>query len=148
MILFNSKRMGVGEDFPTLRRFLLHSRSEPHSKSQCSVLVGWDSWLRPLVFSIRRKPSVSILHFQMVSLDEFEAGEGSEIVHPAPQGNLMPQARGGTSTDVIWARIQQVLRGGASRHLGSWNCEAIARFVVTGEALSQPIGDRDGQMVA
>ena len=44
---------------------------------QCGVLVGWDSWLRPLVFSIRRKPSV--LHFQMVSLDEFEAGEGSEI---------------------------------------------------------------------
>ena len=113
---------------------------------QCGVLVGWDSWLRPLVFSIRRKPSV--LHFQMVSLDEFEAGEGSEIMHPALQDNLMPQARGGTSTDVIWARIQRVLRGGASRRLGSWNCEAIARFVVTGEALSQPIGDRDGPMVA
>jgi hypothetical protein len=112
----------------------------------CGVLVGWDSWLRPLVFSISRKPSV--LHFQMVSLDEFEAGEGSEIVHPAPQGNLMPQARGGTSTDMIWTRIQQVLRGGASRRVGSWNCEAIARFVVTGEALSQPIGDRDSQMVA
>ena len=112
----------------------------------CGVLVGWDSWLRPLVFSIRRKPSV--LHFQMVSLDEFEAGEGSEIVHPAPQGNLMPQARGGTSTDVVWARIQQILKEVTSRSLESWNCEAIARFVVTGEALSQPIGDRDGQMVA
>jgi hypothetical protein len=112
----------------------------------CGVLVGWDSWLRPLVFSIRRKPS--ILHFQMVSLGEFEAGEGSEIVHPAPQGNLMPQAHGGASMDVIWARIQQVLKGGASRRLGSWNCEAIARFVVTGEALSPPIGDRDGRMVA
>lgn len=107
---------------------------------QCGVLVGWDSWLRPLVFSIRRKPSV--LRFQIVSLGEFEAGKGSEIVHPAPQGNLMPQARGGTSTDVVWARIQQVLRGGASRRLGSQNCEAIARFVVTGEALSQPIDDR------
>jgi hypothetical protein len=28
----------------------------------CGVLIVWDSWLRPLVFSIRRKPSV--LHFQ------------------------------------------------------------------------------------
>jgi hypothetical protein len=110
------------------------------------VLVGWDSWLRPLVFSIRRKASV--LHFQMVSLDEFEAGEDSEIVHPAHQGNLMPQARGETSTDVIWVRIQQLLKKVASCSLGNWSCEAIARFVVTGEALSQPIGDRDGQMVA
>jgi hypothetical protein len=84
----------------------------------------------------------------MVSLAEFEAGEGCEIVHLAHQGNLIPQARGGTSTDMIWARIQQIFKGGASHSLGNWNCEAIARFVVTGEALSPPIGDRDGQRVA
>jgi hypothetical protein len=65
----------------------------------CGVLVGWDNWLRPLVFSIRRKAAV--IHFQMVSLGEFEAGEGSEIVHPAHPGELMPQARGRTSTDMI-----------------------------------------------
>jgi hypothetical protein len=112
----------------------------------CGVLVGWDNWLRPLVFSISHKAAT--LHFQMVSLEEFEAGNGCQVVRPVHAGDLVPQAREGTLTDVIWARIQSLLKEVASHSRGEWSCEAIARFVVTGKVLRQPLSDRDNQRVA
>lgn len=80
----------------------------------------------------------------MVLLDEFAAGNGCEVVRPVHSGDLTPEAREGTLTDVIWARIQSFLKGVASRGLGERSCENIARFVVTGEALRQPLSEGVG----
>ncbi len=100
---------------------------------QCGVIIGWDSWLRPLVLAITQKSRGAAVHFSILTLDEFEAGSGSQVVFAA--GELDPQYWRGDLTDRLWSRAQGLLKAGLSScNLANPDCEDIARFVVMGYA--------------
>lgn len=98
---------------------------------QCGVVIGWDSWLRPLVLVITQKSKEAAVHLSILTLDEFEAESGSKVVFSA--GGIDPQCREESLTDALWRRAQQLLRTGLSScDLTNLGCEDIARFVVMG----------------
>lgn len=98
------------------------------------VLIGWDNWLRPIVFRINRE--VGGLHFDVLSLVEFEAGNGSELVRRVRAGELAPDAHDAAPANVMWGRIRKFLNGRARGGSSDSSCEEIARILVTGEAFS------------
>jgi hypothetical protein len=98
---------------------------------QCGVLIGWDTWLRPLVLAITRKTQEEAVHFAVLTLDEFEQGNGSKVIYTAAETE--PHCREETLTDALWSRTQRLLKTGLnSSDLINPDCESIARFLVTG----------------
>src|SRR5918996_808674 len=97
----------------------------------CGVIIGWDSWLRPLVLVITQKSKGAAVDFSILTLEEFEAGGGSRMGFSASE--IDPHCREESLTDMLWRRAQRLLKAGLSScGLVNPGCEDIARFVVMG----------------
>jgi hypothetical protein len=98
------------------------------SANCCGVVVGWDHWLRPMVFRIYR--GTTGMHIGLVTLNEFEAGCGSHLNRHADD---VRKGRESAFTDAVWGRAQRLLKAELCIPDSlEANCEHIALFVVTG----------------
>jgi len=103
----------------------------------CGVVIGWDDWLRPLVLCITVRAGSVVPRLQVLPLDEFGARDDLEVVRLSFPVEPMDNARDITFTDVMWGRARQLLKGATAAGPQGRSCEDIARFVITGEGVSQ-----------
>lgn len=88
----------------------------------------------PRVFDISRKHQGAVACFQIITLGDFEAGCRSECVRAVgPQDDIA----------AMFTRMKSLLESREMRYnvmgKGGWNCEHVARFVVTGTPLSTQV---------
>ncbi|MGH8658205.1 MAG: hypothetical protein ACREV4_06950 [Gammaproteobacteria bacterium] len=123
-------------------------RKNDHSvATQYGVIIGWDSWLQPLVFAISKNSDQTGVDFRIVTLATFEAAQSSELVCQARLTDVV--TRGDTASDVLWGKAKRFLKAGSTPFdLRDWSCEAIASYMLSGTAFSGAVNDGHHRQMA
>jgi hypothetical protein len=123
-------------------------RKNDHSlATQYGVIIGWDSWLQPLVFAISKNSDQTGVDFRILTLATFEAGQGSELVRQARFKDVV--TRGDTASDLLWGKAKRFLKAGSTPvYLRYWSCEAIASYMLSGTPFSAAVNDGHHQQIA
>lgn len=112
----------------------------PLAASQYGVIIGWDSWLQPLVFAISKNSDQTGVDFRIVTLATFEAAQSSELVRQARFMGVV--ARWDTASDVLWRTAKRFLKARSTPfYVRDWSCEAIASYMLSGTPFSAGVTD-------